>query len=113
MPMTHFLQKAERLDLQTNKQMPDPLQLKKTHVPFTGSLHTHPSDKSRVVLVADPTSSSPYYYEFNSGDVAFAQELQTLTNLDGEAIPLVRIWVRKQSIGVRCAPFRVDDLSGK
>jgi len=111
MSITHFLQKAEQFALTTYQRPTDLKNLRKTHVAFSGSPRKHPSDATRIVLVADPFSRNTHYYEFNSEDIAFAEELPNLVTLDQEVITLVRIWVKKQCIGLRCTPFRVDDTT--
>ena len=83
--------------------------LKDTHVPFSGSPKKHPYDSDRVILVADPFSTNTLYYEFNKEDISYLEELPNLVNLDGETITIVRIWVKKMSVGIRCSPFIVED----
>jgi hypothetical protein len=38
------------------------------------------------------------------------EERPSIVNLDGETVNMVRIWVKKMSIGLHCSPFRVEDL---
>lgn len=33
-----------------------------------------------------------------------------MTNIEGDAIPMARIWVKRQSVAVRCTPFIVDTI---
>jgi hypothetical protein len=33
--------------------------------------------------------------------------------VDGETVTLVRAWIKKMSIGIRCAPFIVEDTTGE
>ncbi|MBT3388548.1 MAG: inorganic pyrophosphatase Ppa, partial [Desulfobacula sp.] len=49
-------------------------------------------------------------YEFRGEDITCAEELASITNINGESIPMVRIWVKKQSIAVQCTPFIVDTI---
>jgi len=81
-----------------------------THVPFSGSPRKHPYDSDRFILVADPFTPNTFYYEFKISDIGFAEELPSMTNIDGEAVPMARIWVNKQSIGIRSTPFVVDEI---
>ena len=83
--------------------------LKETHVCFSGSPQKHPYDTNKVILVADPFSTNTLYYEFNKDDISYLEELPNLVNLDGETITVVRIWVKKMSVGIRCSPFIVED----
>jgi inorganic pyrophosphatase len=80
-----------------------------THVPFTGSPRRHPVDADKVILVADPGSPCAFYYEFFTADVDFAEKLPSQVTGDGESVTLVRLWVRKGGIGLRCTPFLVED----
>lgn len=33
-----------------------------------------------------------------------------MTNIDGKAVPMARIWMKKRSGGGRSAPFVVDEI---
>ena len=46
-------------------------------------------------------------------DVTYVEELPNLVNLEGVAVPMVRIWIKKMSVGVRCTPFLVEDTRTK
>jgi inorganic pyrophosphatase len=37
------------------------------------------------------------------------EELPNIVNLDGETIKMVRIWVKKMSVGILCSPFLVEE----
>ncbi len=84
---------------------------KSTHIPFSGSPKKHPHDKAKVILIADPFTTNTFYYEFNIKDVGFAEELANITNIEGESIAMARIWVKKQSVAMRCTPFIVDNIN--
>jgi inorganic pyrophosphatase len=85
--------------------------LKAGHVAFSGAPRKHWYDPTKVILVADPFSRATFYYEFRIGDIAFVQELPNLVTPEDEVIPIVRVWVKKRSIAVRCTPFVVDETS--
>ncbi len=99
----------EKFEIQTYQKPRDPKALVKTHVPFSGSLQRHPYDEEKIVLITDPFSSNTIYYEFKIADITCLEELPNIVDLKGNAIVMVRIWVKKSSIGVRCAPFVVED----
>lgn len=110
MPVTHFLQKTEKLALNCYHEPHDINELMVNHVPFTGALFKHPHDTEKIVLVPDPFSPNTSYYEFRSSDVCFAEEMPNIVGVSGEVIPIARIWVKKKSIGIRCSPFVVEDV---
>lgn len=84
-------------------------ELIKTHVPFSGSPRRHPYDPEKVILFTDPYSTHTAYYEFNACDISFLEELPSLVNVEGKAILMVRLWVKKLSLGLRCNSFIVAD----
>jgi hypothetical protein len=104
-----FPQELKRFEIEAYKKPKSLKDLKRTHVPFSGSLVKHPYDSKKVILVIDPFSSHTSYYEFKSNDISYAEELPSIVNLDGETITIVRIWVRKLSMGIRCSPFLVEE----
>lgn len=81
------------------------------HIPFSGSPRKHPFEKGKIVLVADPFTTNTFYYEFKIKDIGFAEELANITNIDGDSIPMTRIWVKKKSVAIRCTPFIVDEIN--
>lgn len=110
MPVTHFLQKTEKLELNCYREPHDINELRLEHVPFTGAVFKHPHDPEKIILVPDPFSPNTLYYEFRSSDVHYAEEMPNIGGLGGEVILVARIWVRKKSVGVRSAPFVVDEV---
>ncbi|MBW1900438.1 MAG: inorganic pyrophosphatase Ppa [Deltaproteobacteria bacterium] len=108
-----FLQKAEKFEIQTYKRPKNFKSLKKSHVAFSGSPQKHPHDSEKVILVSDPFSTSTFYFEFKKKDVTYVEELPNLVNLEGEIVPMARIWIKKMSVGVRCTPFLVEDTRPK
>ncbi len=111
MPITKILQDAQKFEVQVYKKPKNIGKLRETHVPFSGSPQKHPIDPEKVILIVDPYSSNMLYYEFRTGDIAYAEELPNIVTLDGESIAMGRIWVKKKSVGLRCTPFWVEDVS--
>ena len=105
-----LIKETQTLEITKYKHPKDVKNLKKTHVAFTGSPRKHPYDAYKIVLVSDPFSHNNHYYEFKADDISYVEELPNIVNVDDEVIPVVRIWVRKRSIGIRCTPFWVEDL---
>lgn len=110
MPIAQFLKDAGEFDLQVYKKPTDSKELPGTHIPFTGSPLRHPFDKKKLILVADPYSSNTFYYEFRTVDVSYVEELPSIVNMEGVTVVMARLWVKKQSLGMRCTPFVVEDL---
>lgn len=107
--MTHFLEKARKFEIQTFDRPESYTELRKTHIPFSGSPRLHPEDAETVMLLVDPYGGSKIYYEFKRSSISYLEELTSLIDIDGDVIPMVRIWVKKRSIGILCSPFIVDD----
>lgn len=83
-----------------------------THIPFSGSPRKHPYEKGKLILIADPFTSNTFYYEFKLMDIGFAEELPSISNIDGDVISMARFWVKKKSVALRCTPFIVDAIKG-
>jgi len=111
MPITKFLQESITVAMQAYEAKPRQ-DLRQTHVPFSGSPQKHPYDSKKCILVVDPYSSNTFYYEFDTSDIGHAEELPSIVNLDGEVVNMALVWVRKKSVGLRCAPFVVDAVGG-
>ncbi len=109
MSIINFLKMKDKFEIQPwgEKQHFD----RENHIPFSGSLRKHPHETDRIILIADPFTDNTFYYEFKAADIAFAEDLPSITNVKGESISMVCIWVKKQSIAIRSIPFVVDTLS--
>ena len=84
---------------------------KKNCCSFYDSPKKHPHEKNRVILVTDPFSEHTFYYEFNMEDILSLEEQPSITNLEGESVSMVRLWVKKKSIGLQCTPFVVGNVA--
>ena len=102
-------QETLKFQIQAYKKPKDLHVLRKTHVSFSGSPQKHPYDSDKVILIADPFSTNNLYYEFKKDDISYVEDLPNLVDLDGSTIAVVRIWVKKLSVAVRCSPFIVED----
>jgi hypothetical protein len=107
----HLLQETEKFEIEAYRRPKNVKDLKKTHVPFSGSPLKHPYDSEKVVLLGDPYSSHPFYYEFKNKDISYVEELPKVVNLEGKAMTMVRVWVKKMSLGILCSPFLVEDTN--
>ena len=113
MNTTRHPQKTVKLEIQTYRPPKDRGALRRTHVAFSGSPQRHPYDSTKIILVADPYSTHNLFYEFHKDDIAYVEELPNIVNLDGEAVAMVRVWIKKMSIAMRCSPFIVEDTAGE
>jgi hypothetical protein len=111
MALESYPQEAVKFQIQAYKKPKNINMLKDTHVSFSGSPNKHPYNSDKVILIIDPFSTNNFYYEFNKEDISYVEELPNLVNLDGETITMVRVWVKKMSLGIRCSPFIVEDTS--
>jgi hypothetical protein len=112
MPINRLLKQTEKFEIEKYKKPKDRKMLVGTHIPYSGSPLKHPYDSEKMILVVDPYFTSTFYYEFNKSDISFIEELPNLVNLHGDVFTIVRIWIKKMSIAVRCTPFIVGDIQG-
>jgi len=112
MTLTTFLQKARKFELQAYRQPADHGRLAETHIAYSGSPFQHPDNPEKIILVADPYSQNTFYYEFNKSDIGLAEDLPNIVNLENETLAMVRLWVKKGTLAVRCTPFRVANTLG-
>ncbi len=110
MTLTHIVDVKEKFEIQAYAK-PNKKIDRHTHIPFSGSPRKHPVEKEKILLIADPFTTNTFYYEFKIADIGFAEELSNMTNIDGDAVPMARIWVKKKSVAVRCTPFIVDAIA--
>lgn len=106
--LSNLLQKTGKFEIETYKSKPK--NLKDNHVPFSGSPLKHPADDEKIILITDPYDMNINYYEFYISDVIYVEELPNITNYDGETITMVRLWVKKKAMGIRCTPFIVENI---
>ena len=109
MAIKNFPQEIKRFEIETFERPKNLQELKRAHVPFSGSPLKHPLDPKKVILIPDPYTSNPFYYEFRRVDVAFVEKLPSVVNLKGETVTMVRFWVKKMSVGTLCTPFVVEE----
>jgi len=107
--MAKDLQETHRFEIQAYQKPKNLRDLRKTHVAFSGSLRKHPHESAKIILVADPYSANTFYYEFSAEHISYAEEITNLITPEGEAIRMVRIWVKKGCLGIRSTPFVVED----
>jgi len=60
-------------------------------------------------LVADPFSEHTFCYDFNIQYILSLEEQPSITNMEGESVFMVRLWVKKKSIGRQICLLSVSD----
>ena len=81
----------------------------KDAIAFSGTLRKHPNDPDKCILFADPAGSEPAILEFRKADIKAVEEMPSLVDETGHSRPVMRLWIRRGSLGVRYEPFEVDD----
>lgn len=113
--MTEFNseQKTRKFEIERYKRPKDIKELLRDYVPFAGAPQRHPYDREKAILIPDPFSTNTFYYEFETEDISYVEELPNLVNPAGESIPMARIWIKKGRVGMQCMPFIVEDTRRK
>ena len=109
MKIPNYLQETQKFEIQAYERPKEFRLLKEQHVAYAGTPRKHPHDPNKVILIVDPFSTNTFYYEFQTDDIAFAEELPSIVNLEGKTLTMIRLWIRKRSIGIRCTPFIVEE----
>ncbi|MEN8136752.1 MAG: inorganic pyrophosphatase Ppa [Thermodesulfobacteriota bacterium] len=109
MVIAKILESSREFEIQTYKRPEDIGRMNLTHVSFSGTPLHHPYDNEKVVLLVDPFSSNTLYYEFFTKNISYAEHLENIVDPEGKTLSIVRIWVKKKSVGIRCTPFIVED----
>jgi inorganic pyrophosphatase len=109
MVVPDFPQEIKRFEIEAYKRPKSSKDLRRTYVSFSGSPLKHPYDPKKVILIMDPYSRNTSYYEFRSQDISFVEELPSIVDMDGKAITMVRIWVKKMSVALHCSLFLVGE----
>ncbi len=109
MQKTNYPQESVSFQIQAYRKPKDLLALRAGNVSFTGSPRKHPYDAEKIILVADPYSTNTFYFEFEKADIAFVEELPSVVDMEGNTLTMIRIWIKKGSVAVRCTPFIAGD----
>jgi hypothetical protein len=106
MNITRYLASGPFYDIVKYSSRPD---LAKDHVSFTGAPRKHPYDPSKILIISDPFSSNTIIFEFTMADIAHVEEISHIVSENGESLHVIRIWVKKGSLGIKYEPFVVAD----
>jgi hypothetical protein len=80
-------------------------------VPYVGEPKQSASEPGKVFLRLNRLSSNGALLEFKTEDVLFAENVETVVDIEGGTFQIVKIWVRIGSIGIKLEPFSVQDYS--
>jgi hypothetical protein len=78
-------------------------------ISFVGTLRKHPYDEEKCLLIADPSAAEPAIFEFRVTDIVAVDEMASPVDETGHSRPVVKLWIRRGSFGIRYEPFEVDD----
>ena len=80
-------------------------------VPYVGQAKQSEADPDKIFLRLNPLSSYGVLLEFETEDVLFAENVETVSRKDGTTFQVSKIWIRIGSIGIKLEPFAVQDFS--
>lgn len=89
----------------------EPNRLMEEAVPYIGQPRQQEGDPDKIYLRLNPLSSNGAILEFKTKDVVFAENVKTVSEKDGRAFQIAKIWIRKGSVGIKLEPFSVQDFS--
>ncbi|MCP4757608.1 MAG: hypothetical protein GY866_42670 [Proteobacteria bacterium] len=89
----------------------DPIRLMNDAIPYIGQPKQNKSDPDKIFIRLNPLSTNGALLEFKTKDVVFAENVKTVSQKDGSAFQIVKIWIRKGSIGIKLEPFSVMDFT--
>jgi len=78
-------------------------------IAFSGVPRKHPYDTEKCLLFSNPLSDSTNIYEFSLKDILAAEDLAALINEKGESFPMIRLWLKKGSFGMKYDLFEIDN----
>lgn len=82
--------------------------LKQKAVQYVGTPKKNSENTDRIFLRTDPSASDGSLLEFRIGDVLYVEEMETITTKEGGASVLMKLWIKKGSVGVKLEPFIVE-----
>ena len=81
--------------------------LLKEAVPYVGHPKQSASEPDKIFLRLNPLSSNGSLLEFKIEDIAFAENVETVANKEGETFQIFKIWILVGSIGIKFEQFVV------
>ncbi len=77
-------------------------------IPFVGAPRAHPYDREKLILITRPFTENTEFFEFRMEDILKVDESSSIATDTGRNIGMVKVWIRKGSLGLRYQPFEVD-----
>lgn len=76
-------------------------------ISYVGHPTQSASQPNKIFLRLEPLSSHGEMLEFNTDDIVFAEEVETVSDIEGDTFQIFRIWIRIGSVGLKLEPFTV------
>ena len=108
MSFVKLLNEGKFFEIQKRTKRSDSLEKEST--PFCGALRPH-NNPNMILLLTSPLESRSEVFEFRSEDIAYAEELSSLSKPNGVTLEQVRLWVKNGSPAMRMEPVRVGNDS--
>tara|TARA_B100000579_G_scaffold419725_1_gene418625 strand:- start:3145 stop:3471 length:327 start_codon:yes stop_codon:yes gene_type:complete len=108
MNLVKLLNEGKSFEIEKRTKRSDSLESEST--PFCGALRPH-NNPNMILLLTSPLESRSEVFEFRSEDIAYAEELSSLSKPDGVTVEQVRLWVKNGSPAMRMEPVRVGNDS--
>ena len=80
-------------------------------VSFVGSAVQHPYEDDKFVLICDPLSDHTEFIEFFKTDLAYMEEIESISLKNGENVIITKVWIKSGSIALKVHPFIVSKTS--
>ena len=89
------------------KKYADKNRLLREAMPYVGQPKQSTSEPDKIFLRLDPLSNNGSVLEFKTADVAYAENIETVANKNGDTFQIFKVWIRVGSVGVKLEPFTV------
>ncbi len=108
MSLVKLLCEGKFFEIQKRTKRSDSLEKESTT--FCGALRPH-NNPNMILLLTSPLESRSEVFEFRSEDIAYAEELSSLSRPNGVTVEQVRLWIKNGSPAMRMEPVRIGNDS--
>ena len=108
MSFIKLLNKGKFFEIQKRTKRFDSLEKEST--PYCGALRPH-SNPNMILLLTSPLESRSEVFEFRTEDIAYAEELSSLSKPNGVTVEQIRLWIKNGSPAMKMEPVRVGNDS--